>query len=141
MAINNVFNPAGIVVTVGHVTVSNLTADDGVKIEMQGDGMQFTVGLDGALVPSLTANRSAKITLSVMQGSTTNDQLQALTGYGTPKLNTTPLPITVIDKSRGSRLVLAPTCYLSKGPGLQLTEKPNALEWEFIAESVVLSLK
>ena len=72
MAINSVFNPAGIVVTVGHVTVSNLTADDGVKIEMQGDGMQFTVGLDGALVPSLTANRSAKITLSVMQGSTTN---------------------------------------------------------------------
>ena len=39
------------------------------------------------------------------------------------------------------RLVLAPTCYLSKGPGLQLTESPNALEWEFIAESIVMALK
>lgn len=142
MSIESTFDPAGIVVTVGHVTVKNLSADEGISVEMRSNGMQFDVGLDGSIAPRLSADRSATIRLSVLGSSSVSGQLQALTGYGTSAAHTAPIPITIMDKTRGVRLLVAPTCYLSKGPGLNLSESGNNNRvWEFVAESITLALK
>jgi hypothetical protein len=139
MAITQAFNPADTVVTIGHVTVSNLSEDDAVVIERRSDGMQFAVGLDGKVAPTLSADQTATIKISVLATSDTHKALQALTGYGTPALSTASIPITVIDKGSGARLALAPVCYLSKGPGLNISKSLSSRTWEFLAESVITS--
>jgi len=140
MAITQAFNPAETVVTIGHVTVSNLAEDDAVVIERRSDGMSFAVGLDGKVAPTLSADQTATIKISVLATSDTHKALQALTGYGTPALNTSPLPITVVDKGSGTRLAVAPVCYLSKGPGLNIGKALGSRTWEFLAESVITAL-
>lgn len=140
MAITRAFNPADTVVTIGHVTVSNLSEDDAVVIERRSDGMSFAVGLDGKVAPTLSADQTATIKISVLATSDTHKALQSLTGYGTPALSTASIPITVIDKGTGTRLALAPVCYLSKGPGLNVSKALGSRTWEFLAESVVTSM-
>lgn len=139
MAITQAFSPADIVVTIGHVTVSNLAEDDSVVIERKSDRMEFTVGLDGKVAPTVVADQTATIKINILATSDTHKALQALTGYGTPALSTASIPITVIDKGSGTRLALAPICYLSKGPGLNISKSLGSRTWEFLAESVITS--
>lgn len=139
MAITQAFSPVDIVVTIGHVTVSNLAEDDSVVIERKSDRMEFAVGLDGKVAPTVVADQTATIKINILATSDTHKLLQALTGFGTPALTTLPIPITVIDKSSGTRLALAPICYLSKGPDLSLGKTLGTRTWEFLAEQVLTS--
>lgn len=66
------------IVTFGPVVMSEFGPDSLVTVEMNEDLFTLQMGADGRGVRSKTSNRSARITVTLMQSSASNDLLSAI---------------------------------------------------------------
>lgn len=133
-----VFDPTKIIVTVGGVSLNDLSASDAVSVEYASDVMTFAKGLNGQLAPVVNPDKSGTITLNVLQESDNNHQLHSLTGVGTNKVNTKPITITITNALTNKRVVTAAKCWLTGAPSISFGAEAGTTQWKFTAESFEL---
>lgn len=116
----------------GPIPLNKGTADgDFITIEQKADAFSLQIGTDGEGTRSKTNDRSAKMTVRLMQSSDTNDLLSA-----THELDkNTPggpgvLPFIVKDMS-GRTLHIAETAWIVRAPNAVFGREAGPREWVF----------
>ncbi len=125
-------------VVFGGVALTKGQADgEFLKIEQNEDAFTLQMGTDGEGTRSKTNNRSATLTVMLMQTADANDQLSAIhevdkSTPGGPGV----LPFIVKDNS-GRALYMAETCWIKKAPPVSFGREAGPREWIFETNSLV----
>ena len=109
------YDPKKVLISLGSHTVTGYSDGTFVSIEAAGDGISKKVGCDGEIVRSIDPDRSAKVTITVLQTSPTVAHCQQLydrdreTGEGT-------FPVIVKDL-KGGLIFSAQDAWVTNTPG------------------------
>lgn len=127
-----------VVLVVGNIPVSSGFADGTfVSVEFDEDAFTLTVGTDGEATRSKSNNRSATITITLMQTSDVNDLLSAqyLLDINSPG-GAGLVPFLLKDTS-GRSLFLAEQCWIQKAPAIEYGRESGTVEWTLRTSSLV----
>lgn len=121
----------------GPVIASGYGPDTFVTVERNEDAFTLQVGADGESTRSKSNNRSATITLTLLQGSAANAQLSAIHALdqATPAGDGV-LPLLVKDNS-GNSLHLAEKAWIRKAPASAYGRESDVREWVFETANLV----
>jgi hypothetical protein len=131
MSATKVYDPASVLMSFAGIPIRGFADGTMVNIEFNEDAFSLQMGTDGEGTRSKTNNRSAKVTISLMQSSDTND---LLSGVHTLDLNSPggdgvgPL---LIKDGQGRSLFLAEKAWIMKSPGAEYGREATAREWVF----------
>lgn len=111
-------------------------ASEGITIEATGDLNAMTIGADGAVMHSLSADRSGTVTVRLQQTSTVNRQLQVMQDYQAASAarhgqNT----ITIRDTARGDTITCTGVAF-ARFPGMTYAAQGGNREWVFHAGKI-----
>jgi len=114
---------------VGPIMVDGFMEGTSISIEHEEDTFSHVVGDEGHVCRSKTLNRVAKVTLTLMQSSATNDKLAALHALDRDSPNGAGIiPLTIIDRS-GRTTVTGAQCWISRGPDINFDRVCVARVW------------
>lgn len=125
---------SGRICTIGsHVVTGFSSQDTSVSIEYNEDQVSQDVGASGDVVYSISANKSATLTLSLQQTSPTNDYLEKIAsqtlGMDTAN-NFGAVPLSIRDITAGSALYAADECVIQKVAKEDFGKKVTTREWK-----------
>ena len=124
-----VYDPTKVVQTVAGYTIHG-HKDDLVAISRNEKTVEMTVGVDGEIEISRTANFSGKAEISLQQGSVANDYLSTYMNAieaGTPVV----VPYTMQDLS-GTTIVDCALAILEGMPNIEQKAKPGERKWTLL---------
>lgn len=131
------YDPSSVLVQWGAYTLSGFAADAAISVEHDEDDWSLVVGVDGEGTRSKTQNRSATVTISLMQSSASNALLSAARELD---LNTPGgvggQPLLIKDFS-GTSLYAAETAWIQKAPTAELNREATTREWVFRTDNLV----
>lgn len=102
-----------------------------VKIARLSESFGLKVGTDGEAVRSKTNNRSAKITLRLMQSSSVNDVLSQIHNNDLTLPGGAGVGVFRIQDLQGTTLHQANAAWISKWPDESEAREASEREWEF----------
>ena len=125
------YDPANVSAIYGTIPISGYSEDSAITVEHDEDDWTLQMGVDGEGTRSKTSNRSATVTISLMQSSATNDLLSAERelDINTPG-GTGGKPFIIKDNS-GTTLFSMETAWIQKPPTAELNREATAREWVF----------
>jgi len=100
-----------------------------IRIEQNEEDFQSIVGTDGSVTRFKTNNKSAKITIRLMQGSPSNAQLSALNRVDKAQPNGAGVGALTIKNRQGSFLHTAEKCWISAPPAVSFDKTATVREW------------
>jgi len=105
--------------------------DDGefLRIEQEADDFVDKVGTDGEVTRSKTNDRRATITILLMQSSTGNALLSALSNIDRLAGNGAGVGPFLARDRQGTALFAAAESWISKPPNVSFDREPTAREW------------
>ncbi len=119
------------------VIVAGIPVDSGyadgefVKIEQNEEDFTMVVGTDGEVTRSKTNNKTAKVTLRLMQTADGNAALSALNRLDKAQSNGAGVgSFLVKDRTSGTIVYQASSCWISKPPSVSFDKVATAREWE-----------
>ena len=125
------YDPSFVSMFYGVIEMSGFAQDAAISLEHDEDDWTLTVGVDGEGTRSKTSNRSATVTVSLMQSSVVNDLLSAERELD----NTTPGGVggraLIIKDNSGTTLFQAETSWIQKAPSAELNREATVREWIF----------
>jgi hypothetical protein len=130
------YDPSNVTMFYGPIQMQGFAQDAAISVEHDEDDWTLVVGVDGEGTRSKTSNRSATITVSLMQSSLVNAlldaerELDALTPGGTGGL-----PILIKDLS-GATLLAAESAWIQKPPTVELNRESTTREWVFRTDAL-----
>lgn len=130
------YDPKQVAVVVGTRAASGYAEGSFVKVERNDDAFALLVGADGEATRAKSANKSGKITLTLLASSDYNDYLSELalsdelTGGGI-------VPLLVKDNS-GRSLYSSATCWVMKVPGADFAKEGGSREWVFETDELIM---
>lgn len=110
--------------------------DEGISIEPLADVDNMVVGADGTGMHSLSADRSARVTVRLLKTSPVNAQLSAMMALQRSSgalhgQNT----IALVDSARGDVITLRQVAF-ARQPALQYGKVAGVIEWQFNAAAM-----
>ena len=131
------YDPANVSMMYGVIPITGFAQDAAITVEHDEDDWTLVVGVDGEGTRSKTSNKSATITVSLMQSSITNDLLSAdrLLDVNTPG-GTGGKPLIIKDLS-GTTVFAAETTWIQKPPSAELNREASTREWVFRTDFLV----
>lgn len=117
------------IVTFGPVVMSEFGQDSLVTVEMNEDLFTLQMGADGRGVRSKTSNRSARITVTLMQSSASNDLLSAIAQLDSQS-NEGVFPLMIKDGS-GRSIHTAESAWITRAPTAEYGREAGEREWIF----------
>ena len=131
------YDPSAVSMFYGEILMSGFAQDAAITVEHDEDDWTLVTGVDGEGTRSKTSNRSATITVALMQSSQTNLLLSAAR---TADINapggTGGKPLLIKDNS-GTTLFSAETCWIQKPPTAELNREATTREWVFRTDNLV----
>lgn len=120
----------------GRVMENFAEGDDVIQVEEREDKVTDKTGADGNLMPEISANDSAEITLKFLHTAPENDYLEDLlsqfvNGY------ITGIPISIYN-SRSGRGEVATTGYITKKAGRSRGAKAGDREWKIVVPKLAI---
>lgn len=109
-----------------------------IEIEMNEDGFLSYVGSTGEVCHTRNHNRTAKITLTLMQTAPTNDALSAIAAAD-HAVGVSYGPFSAVD-ANGETLCFAAECRISKFPKFERGKEAGTVVWEFMAANMEIFL-
>jgi len=104
--------------TIGPIAVDGFMEGSSISIEHEEDTFTHVTGDDGFVCRSKTLNRNAKVTLTLMQSSASNDKLAVLHALDRDARNGAGIvPMMIVDRS-GRTLVTSSQCWIARGPDI-----------------------
>lgn len=111
-------------------------ASEGITIEASGDINTMTSGADGAVMHSLSADRSGTVTVRLQQTSAVNRQLQVMQDYqAATSARHGKNTITIRDTARGDTVTCTGVAF-AKYPSLTYAAAAGNREWVFHAARI-----
>lgn len=131
------YDPSNVSMFYGAVQMSGFAQDSAITVEHDEDDWTLVTGVDGEGTRSKTSNRSATITVALMQSSDVNDILSAARqlDIGTPN-GTGGQPLLIKDNS-GRSVYGARSCWIQKAPTAELNREATTREWVFRTDNLV----
>ncbi len=140
MATNNnlrVYDASEVSVVIGTIVAEGFDDGDFCVVEQDEDSYTLVVGTDGEAARSKTNNRSATITLTLLQTSAANTALGLLHVsdiVSTGGIGIVPL---VIRDSNGKAKYIAEKCWIQKPPTRTFGREAQGREWVLRTSSLV----
>lgn len=122
------YDPKRVTIIFGAMEIKGFSEDSIVEAEPLGDGIKTIVGADGETARSLDPNRNWKVTLKLMNTSSSNDYLSTVhiadraTGKGI-------LPLAIKDLS-GRTTFFASEAWIKNFPKIAREKNIKDNEWE-----------
>ena len=135
------YDPSAVSMFYGEILMSGFAQDAAITVEHDEDDWTLVTGVDGEGTRSKTSNRSATITVSLMQSSETNALLSAARAadVNTPG-GVGGKPLLIKDNSGptpGQTLFSAESCWIQKPPTAELNREATTREWTFRTDNLV----
>jgi hypothetical protein len=126
---SKIFDPNAFHVIVGGNKMQGFSSDTMAKFEFDEEATLEEVGVDGECSRSLNMNRMAKLTISLMQTSDSNDILSAM--YAAQRLSSNGNDIVAcrIEDSNGRLVVTGPECWVKDLPKPTWGKSAKEYEW------------
>lgn len=106
------------------------------RVEQAEDDFSLVMGTDGSGTRSKTNNRSATITIILMQSSKTNNALSTLNNLDKKKGNGAGVgPLLIKDKG-GTTLFAAEKCWIQKPPNASFDRTATSREWTLATDKL-----
>lgn len=133
-----IYDADQILVNFAGVPVDSGYADgEFLRIEQAEDDFTLVMGTDGSGTRSKSNNRSATITLILMQSSQTNTALSALNNLDLKTSGGAGVgPLLIKDKS-GTSLYSAAKCWISKAPNVSFDRTATSREWTLMTDNLI----
>lgn len=138
MATVTTYDPKNITIAVGGVIVTGYADDTFVHLEFDEDRYMLKVGVDGTATRSRSRNGSAKLTLTLLGSSPTNDALTAL-HVADLAANAGMVPFLMRD-ANGASICTALNCWLTKLPALEFGKEPGNRAWVFQTDNAQMTV-
>jgi hypothetical protein len=129
------YDPDKVAVVFG-VPITGFGPDTFVSIEYDEDAFTKTIGIDGESCRAKAHNKGAKVTITLMQSSASNDYLSAL--FNADNLSTSGdgiLPLAIKDFT-GNTSLIAETAWIMKLPTTTFAREVEMREWTFDTDSL-----
>lgn len=131
------YDPSHVSMFYGPIEMQGFAQDAAISVEHDEDDWTLVVGVDGEGTRSRTSNKSATITVSLMQSSTVNALLSAQRTLD----NNTPggtggFPILIKDNS-GTTVLSCESAWIQKAPTAELNREATTREWIFRTDNLV----
>jgi len=108
-------------------------SEEGINIVATGDIGAMTIGADGAGMHSLHADKSGKVTVSLLKTSPTNKLLMTMYSFQTTSGSAYGQNTIVINDSSRGDVITASQVAFAKAPDLTFAKDGGLVQWEFNA--------
>jgi hypothetical protein len=130
------YDPSHVSMFYGVIEMQGFAQDAAITVEHDEDDWSLVVGVDGEGTRSKTSNKSATITVSLMQSSAVNVLLSAERELD----NNTPggtggFPILIKDNN-GTTVFAAESAWIQKAPTAELNREATTREWVFRTDAL-----
>ena len=131
------YDPSNVSMIYGAIPIKGFAQDAAITVEHDEDDWTLVTGVDGEGTRSKTSNRSATVTVALMQSSETNDLLSAarLLDMNTP--NGTGGHALIIKDGSGRSVFACATAWIQKAPSAELNREATTREWTFRTDNMV----
>ncbi len=130
------YDPSQVSVIVAGLPLSGFGPDTFVSIEQDEDSFELLVGADGEAARSKTNNRSATVTLSLLQNSASNDALSALHNLDIESPGGDAIGPMLIKDNSGRAIVSAAKVWVQKPPTVEYARGVSVREWTFRTDRI-----
>lgn len=131
------YDPSAVSMFFGEILMQGFAQDAAITVEHDEDDWTLVTGVDGEGTRSKTSQRSATITVALMQSSETNALLSAArTADIAAPGGIGGKPLLIKDNS-GTSLYSAQSCWIQKAPTAELNREATTREWVFRTDNLV----
>lgn len=123
------YDPKNVLITLGAIPVDGFADGEFVKIENNEDAFTLQVGTDGEATRSRSNNNAAKITITLMQSSLSNDLLSSLHNLDKAVPGGIGCVPLLIKDLLGRSLYAAATAWIAKRPSASFAREAGPREW------------
>jgi hypothetical protein len=129
------FDPKKLSVIVGPYVIKGFS-ESMLTITKTSDAFSMVVGADGEATRVKSNDGSATITLTLQQGSPSNDQL-SLIATADELSNSGVFPLLIKD-NLGNTVAAAGTCFISKLPDVTFGKTQNDRSWNIMTDNLIM---
>lgn len=129
------FDPKQLSIIVGPYIIKGFS-ESMVTITKNAEAFTMVVGADGEATRVKSNDGSATITLTLQQGSPSNNDL-SLIANADQLLNAGVFPLSIKD-NLGTTLAIAATCFISKLPDVTFGKTQNDRSWSIMTDNLVM---
>lgn len=124
-----IFDPAQFPIVFGGVQMQGFSEDTMCEFEFDGESMGDVVGVDGEVSRSKNMDRRAKLTVSLMQTSDTNDLLSAM--YAAQRLGQNGADIAAlrVEDLNGRLVISGPESWIMDTPKPSYGKTAKEYKW------------
>lgn len=131
------YDPSAVSMFYGEILMIGFAQDAAITVEHDEDDWTLVTGVDGEGTRSKTSQKSATITVALMQSSSTNPLLSAArTADIAAPGGIGGKPLLIKDNS-GSTIFSAESCWIQKAPSAELNREATTREWVFRTDNLV----
>lgn len=131
------YDPSQVAMFFGPIEMQGFAQDAAITVEHDEDDWTLVVGVDGEGTRSKTSNRSATVTVALMQSSATNALLSAARVLDQETPGGTGGKALLIKDNSGTTLFSATTAWIQKPPTAELNREATTREWVFRTDNLV----
>nr|MDO8118665.1 DUF3277 family protein [Candidatus Sigynarchaeota archaeon] len=128
------YDPAQVFVTYGGFTIQGFADGSMITVERNEQAYNLYIGSDGEGARSKSNNKSAVITIRLMQTSDSNDVITAF-AKADEITNSGSVPFMVKD-GNGRTLLIAENAWVQKLPSVEFGKEALEREWKLESDSV-----
>lgn len=128
------YNPAEVFVSYAGFTLQGFADGEMITVDRNDDAFKLYIGSDGEGARSKSNNKSAVITVRLMQTSDSNDIITAL-AKADEVANAGSGPFMIKD-GNGRTLLIAENCWVQKLPTVTFGKEVGEREWKLESDSV-----
>jgi Bacteriophage KPP10, Structural protein ORF10 len=124
-----IFDPSQFNIVLGGVTMQGFSESAMAKFEFDGESMSDVVGVDGEVSRSQNMDRRAKVTVSLMQTSSTNDLLSAMYLAGRASQNGSDVVAFRMEDLNGRLVIGGAEAWIQDTPKPSYGKSASEYEW------------
>lgn len=130
------YDPNQVSVIVGGKIISGFADGSYINVERNEQMFNLKVGVDGEGTRAKSNNKSGKITLTLMQSSSSNDDLSAFAAADELS-NSGAVPVLVKDGS-GTTLIAAATAWIQKYSNAEFGKEVLTRQWVLETDELIM---
>lgn len=131
------YDPAAVSVIFAGIPISGYADGTFVSVEQSEDSFALTVGTDGDACRSKTNNRSARVTLTLLQSSQVNDLLSAVHNLDRLSPNGDGIAPFLMKDNTGTTICAAEKAYIVKPATVSYGREVESREWVIETDAMV----
>ena len=131
------YDPDDVTLVAFGIPISGFADGTFVSVEFNEDSFTLAVGTDGDACRSKTSNKSAKMTMTLMQSSWTNDLLSAVHASDILTPSGDGIGPFLMKDNSGRTLFAAEKCWITKMPTTTFSREVESREWVLETDAMV----